>query len=134
MHAVCLQLLGLVLAESRRGRCGRAGRRCGEGLLHGIAVAPGRHVAGGSGRRGSVRVLLIGSRRRRVLRVRRSGVVDVGGGGSSGCCGLHVGNYHSRLHKSLWIDIVSGYPVERWERELELVRESAPKSHIHTPN
>lgn len=77
--------------------------------------------------------MLVGGRGGRVLGVGSSGVVDVGRSGSSGCCGLDVGNYHSGLHKSLWIDIVSWDPVERWERESEVVGELAPKRHIHTP-
>lgn len=134
MHTVCLQLLGLVLAKSCGGCGGRPWCCCGDGLLHRVAVAPRCHVAGGGSGRSGVGVLLIGGRGGRVLGVRSSGVVDVGRSGSSGCCGLHVGNYHSGLHKSLWIDIVSWDPVERWERESEVVGESAPKRHIHTPN
>ncbi|KAK4828452.1 hypothetical protein QYF61_026677, partial [Mycteria americana] len=115
-------LLGLVLAKSGSGRSGRPRRCCGDGLLHRVAVAPRRHVPGGGSRRGSVWVLLVGGGGSgRVLGIRSSGVINVRRSGSSGCCGLNVGNYHSRLHKSLWIDIVSRDPVERWERELELV-------------
>lgn len=124
MHPVCLQLLRLVLAEGGGGRGsgggGGRGPRCGGGdwLLHRVAVAPGRDVARG-GRGGCVRVLIVGGRGgggsggRRVLCVRGSCVVDVRCGGGGRCGGLDVGDDHSRLHKSLRIDIVCRYPIEK---------------------
>ena len=128
MHPVCLQLLRLILAKgSGGGSCGGGGRRgprCGGGdwLLHRVAVAPGRDVARGS-RGGCVRVLVVGggggggSGGRRVLCVRGSRVVNVRCGGGGRCGRLDVRDDHSRLHKSLRIDIVGRYPVEKRKTE-----------------
>lgn len=120
LHAICLELLRLILAEGGGGGRSSWGGCRGQRLLDGVAVARRGHVARRRGR-GRVRVLLVGSGggcgrgSRRVLGVRSPGVVEVRRGGGGSCCGgsggLHVWDHHAGLHESLRVDVVGGDSV-----------------------
>lgn len=120
LHAICLELLRLILAEgSSRRRSSRGGSR-GERLLDGVAVPRCGHVARRRWR-GRVRVLLVGSGGgggrggRRVLGIRGPGVVKVRRSGSGSCSrgsgGLHVWDHDTGLHESLGVDVMGGDSV-----------------------
>lgn len=127
LHAICLELLRLILAEGGGGgRSSRGGSR-GERLLDGVAVPRRGHVARRR-RRGRVRVLLVGGGGgggrggRGVLGVRGPGVVEVRRSGSGSCRGgsggLHVWDHDTGLHESLGVDVMGGDSVggERYTR------------------
>lgn len=102
LHAVGLQLLGLVLHEGGGGRRGRAG---GERRLHRARVAVAHEAGGG---RGGVGVLVVGSRG--VLGIGLAGgrVVDVGRRD-----GLHGGrDHHAGLDDCLGVNIVRRESVD----------------------
>lgn len=102
LHAVGLQLLGLVLHEGGGGGRGGAG---GDGGLHCTRVAV-PHKPGGRG--GSVGVLVVGSGGVLGIGLAGGGVVDVGRGD-----GLHGGgDHHAGLDDSLGVNIVRREPVE----------------------
>lgn len=102
LHAVRLQLLGLVLHEGGGGRRGVAG---GDGGLHRARVAVS-HKAGGG--RGSVGVLVVGSCGVLGIGLAGGGVVDVGRRD-----GLHRGrDHHAGLNDSLGVNIVRRESVE----------------------
>lgn len=102
LHAVRLQLLGLVLHEGGGGRRRVAG---GEGGLDRARVAVS-HKAGGGG--GSVGVLVVGSCGVLGIGLAGGGVVDVGRRD-----GLHGGrDHHAGLNDSLGVNIVRRESVE----------------------
>ena len=102
LHAVGLQLLGLVLHESGGGRRRVAG---GDGRLDCARVAVS-HKAGSGG--GSVGVLIVGSSGVLGIGLAGGGVVDVGR-----CDGLHRGrDHHAGLDDSLGVNIVRRESVE----------------------
>lgn len=102
LHAVRLQLLGLVLHEGGGGGRGGAG---GDGGLHCTRVAV-PYKPGGRG--GSVGVLVVGSGGVLGIGLAGGGVVDVGRGD-----GLHRGgDHHAGLDDSLGVNIVRREPVE----------------------
>lgn len=96
LHAVGLQLLGLVLHKGGGGRCRGAG---GDGGLHCARVAVSHKARSG---RGSVGVLVVGSCGVLGVGLAGGGVVNVGR-----CDGLHGGgDHHAGLNDSLGVNIV----------------------------
>ncbi len=115
LHAICLELLRLVLAEGGGSSGSSWGGSSGERLLDGVSIPCCGHVTCWCWW-GRVRILLIcssgggGSGSRRVLGIRCSSIVKVWGSGSSSCCRssrrLYMRDHHTGLDKGLRVDVV----------------------------